>query len=318
MHRKNPEIGQGIKTMLPMLMRKSSMSIGKMCAPNRPMSIPTYGGQVAGGSTPRRTIGSHAPHWGRGRQMLVSAARRRWTSGIGNDTSAGPRASPVTKRSVGNGPLARRLRRCRRLICKPCTWKDPRITNHRQVQPQVDNAASFDRQASLRNRFQPVPGMLWAVFEGKCPVFAARVISANTMRSSDAGYPACVVVEGGNDLTGLLCGRRHCCDSWWQARTARQKLQVKWDEGKTAQQSSEGFARRAEELPSSRPRVLFARTATRKQRCKRAEGLSGVLLLSIHRAPRPSSRKTAPALSGWEARNVGARPDAAARLSQVC
>ena len=37
-------------------------------------------------------------------------------------------------------------------------------------------------------------------------------------------------------------------DSWWQVQTARKKLNVTWDEGPTATQSSAGFAAKSLEL----------------------------------------------------------------------
>jgi isoquinoline 1-oxidoreductase beta subunit len=48
-------------------------------------------------------------------------------------------------------------------------------------------------------------------------------------------------------------------DNWWQARTARTKLRVTWNEGPTAQQSSVKFAARAAEL-SKQPPVFTMRS----------------------------------------------------------
>src|SRR5690606_21794461 len=56
------------------------------------------------------------------------------------------------------------------------------------------------------------------------------------------------VVEGTDNLNGLMPGVAIVADNWWAARSARQGLRVQWDEGATAAQSSAGFAQQAESL----------------------------------------------------------------------
>ena len=53
---------------------------------------------------------------------------------------------------------------------------------------------------------------------------------------------------GQQALDGLLSGVAIIAESWWVAKSARKQLEIKWDEGTTAQQSSESFAKAAAEL----------------------------------------------------------------------
>ena len=61
------------------------------------------------------------------------------------------------------------------------------------------------------------------------------------------------VVEGTQELLGLHSGVAIVADSWWQAQSARKKLQVTWDEGKMAAESSVGYAAKAAELAKQKP-----------------------------------------------------------------
>src|SRR6185503_13117161 len=51
-----------------------------------------------------------------------------------------------------------------------------------------------------------------------------------------------------NDDTGLEAGVAIVAESWWAAKSAREKLEVKWDEGKWSTLNSVDLAKKADEL----------------------------------------------------------------------
>jgi len=116
----------------------------------------------------------------------------------------------------------------------------------------VDNVKIVSGQPLFAIDFT-LPGMLSAVYE-KCPVFGGKVATANLDEiKALPGVRHAFIVDGVGDPNTLVGGVAIVADTWYQAKTARTKLKVTWDEGPTASQGSEGFKAQAAQLSTQTP-----------------------------------------------------------------
>jgi isoquinoline 1-oxidoreductase beta subunit len=262
---KNPEIGQGIKTSLPMMIAEELDVAWENVRIEQADSDPKlYGRQFAGGSmaTPLhwdelRRVGAVA------RAMLVQAAAVAWNCNAADcKTSDGQVIHVATGRKQSYGVLAGQCAGIAVPDPKSLPLKDPKdYTIIGKATPQYDTAKIVTGQPLFGIDVQR-PGMLYATYQ-KAPVFGAKVAKADLDAAQGVkGVRKAFVVDadsanvmpgGGNIGSGLVPGVAVVADTWWAARKGRDKLNVQWAEHPTAKQSGAGFAAKAKELAAGPP-----------------------------------------------------------------
>ncbi len=244
---KQPEIGQGIKTSLPMVIAEQLEVDWRDVHVVQGDLDPAYGSQGAGGSTSTPTNYENFHRLGAAaRTMLVQAAAQAWKVPAAEcRAERGTVVHDASGRRLGYGALVPLAARLPVPDASQVKLKDP--SEYRLLGKRiggVDNAAIVSGQPLFGIDVQ-VPGMLHAVY-AKCPVFGGKPVSANldAIRALP-GVKDAFLVEGTANLNGLRPGVAIVATSTWAAMRARKQLQVVWDEGAGASQSWRGFAEQA-------------------------------------------------------------------------
>lgn len=256
------EMGQGVLTSLAMILADELEVDWKMVhiqqAETKPEIYPDLGtggsGSVAGSYLPLRQAGAAA------REMLVLAAAKTW------------RVDPVTCRAtdgaVFHNPRGHRLAYAE-LVEKASKLPVPDLEtvklknpdNFRYIGksiPRVDSPSKVDGTAQFGLDVR-VPGMLYAVV-ARCPVFEGKAkhfdaTKAKALPGVRAVVEIPAVVDGSHSAGGIAV----VADNTWAAIRGRQALEIEWDNGPHAGESSESLSAQLQSL-TAKPAKLVRET----------------------------------------------------------
>ncbi len=248
---KNPEIGQGVKTSLPMIVAEElDAAWDDVQVVQSPIDQTAYGAQFAGGSmsipmnwTTLRRAGATA------RAMLVSAAAKRW--GV-EPTTLTTRDSHVVHAASGRKLAYTEL--ASDAAAKPVPAAGAlKLKDRDQFRLLGKRITGVDNDALVRGEplfgiDQSVPGMKYAVYQ-KCPAIGGKVKSANVDEiKAMPGVTDAFVLEGNGNAMELLPGVAIVADNTWAALKAKRALVVDWDETDASKDSWAEAKAQAEKL----------------------------------------------------------------------
>ena len=251
------EMGQGISSALPMVLADElGVDWKDVLIEQAPNDVARFGDQGTGGS------GSVATSWlpmrqaaAAARTMLITAAAQQWQvapescsikSGV---ISSGDKSAKI-------GDLVAAASQLPVPDLKTVVLKKPEdfqiigaVVQRKDIPSKTDGTAVFGIDTRL-------PGMLYAMVE-RCPVFGGKVQSFNA--------DAAKAMSGVHDVFEIPAvpsvhswgGVAVIANSTWIAMQARKKLQIKWDLGPRANESSESLRREFRRVVDSPLKVVI-------------------------------------------------------------
>src|SRR5262245_47747962 len=204
---KNPDMGQGVKTSLPMMIAEElDVDWDRVRVEQADRNRAWYGGQGAGGSDGTPSDGPLGQRAGAiARAMLVTAAAAQWNVDAAEcETARGVVHHRASKRSIGYGALASAAAALP--VPKEAPLKDPsRYAIIGRPTRGVDTPRIV-RGQPIYGLDVRVPGMLFAVIE-KCPVHGGRPARVDSRAAlAVPGVKRVITIDGAENPTHLRPG----------------------------------------------------------------------------------------------------------------
>ena len=243
---KNPEIGTGVKTSLPMIIAEElDVEWSRVRVEQAPLDM-KYGDQFTGGSTGVWTNWNELRRAGAAaRAMLVTAAATRWSVEPAScATDGGFVIHQTSGRRLGYGALAADAAHMQ--VPREVTLKERsryRIVGKRIHDVDTAEIARGRVTYGLDVRF---PGMKYAAVAR--PPFGAKVVSFDPAPAlAVPGVRQVVRITGLQNPTDMQDGVAVIADNTWAAFQGRAALRVTWDESTSASESTTRLFERCRE-----------------------------------------------------------------------
>jgi isoquinoline 1-oxidoreductase beta subunit len=220
------EMGQGVIMALPTLVAEElEVDIRKIkvdfAPPGEVYINAMLGAQLTGGSTSvrdgydkLRVAGAQA------RVMLVQAAADMWKVDAGKCKAANGMVTGPGGKKATYGQLAEAASKL--TPPKEVTLKDPSKWRYvGKPLKRLDTAGKINGTTQFGIDVK-MPGMLYAAL-AQCPVIGGKAVSVDDARAKS--------MPGVKHVVRITDGVAVVADSWWQAKQARDTLNITWDEG---------------------------------------------------------------------------------------
>ena len=248
----SPEMGQGIKTSLPMIVAEEmGASWDDVKVIQSEVDTDRYGGQWAGGSYTLHL------NWDLMREMGASA-REMFLSAGAIDMEL-PKTELSAENSIVSHPSgeSRTFAQLAALAYRqPVPAKEDLVYKGREnytilgtSKSQVDSAEIVTGQGDFGIDTK-VDGMLHGVYQ-KCPAVGGEIISANIDEIKKLpGVIDAYVIKGNGNVRELMDGVGIVGSTTWEVFQAQKKLKIKWDETNASKDSWTEFSRKATAVES--------------------------------------------------------------------
>ncbi|MEH6548786.1 MAG: molybdopterin cofactor-binding domain-containing protein [Pseudomonadales bacterium] len=229
----SPEIGQGVKTSLPMIVAEEmDADWGDVRVRQSAIDKPTYGRQEAGGSESVRASWDMLREAGATvRLMLLRAAAQQWR--VLPDTcatEAGYVVHSTSGRRLHYGDLA--IAAASQAVPAKNELHFKEKADYRILGKRITGVDNFGivTGAPLFGIDQKLPGMLYACYE-KSPALGGTVVSSNIDEIKKLnGVVDAFVLDGNGNSEELAAGVAVVGNSTWAVLKAKRQLKIRWDE----------------------------------------------------------------------------------------